>query len=667
MASEIADQEREDVAAVEEMWYVPLGQPIREGWMVFSLDFVLARLQGCVSEPQAMKRTVAWVIIGTIVRFFMAVAQVLFMLLAWMPIISSVLETIARNFTRNEFGFFLRSCYWKARLKHLGADTIIDQGVAIWGPSNVTIGAHCHLDTNVRLASGERRHRQHGSITIGNYVHLGPGVHIAGRGGVEIRDFVGVMANAHLYSATGVVERPEDPGQLISMSHMAPHDQQHIVEGLIVIEEFAFVGMLTLIMPGIRVGRGAVIHPNSQLRHDVPAFANIGGVPPGRQIGWRKPRRLSPHLDRRGPAERARYTPVFISVIVPMRNEISHIEPCLRSLLGQVYPADLMEIIVADGMSDDGSREVVERLAREDSRLRLIDNPELFVPTALNRAIREAKGKYVIRADTHAEYAKDYVRQCVYYSVTTGADNVGGPLITLPGADTLMARCIAAMTSHQIVVGGSRFRSTMKEGYTDTCVFGSWPSDLFERIGYFNEALIRHQDNEFNSRILRYGGQIFQTPKISVRYYNQATLRGLLRQAFRNGKWHVLALIGNLSSFKFRYFAPFGFDCWLLGFALLSLVNPIFHWPLLAAIGIYAFMAVLVTLQISGSHGWAVACLVPSSMFCYHMVYGLGSLAGVVRFGIFGRDARRRAQEGSRPPAAKRSVPATIEMSQGQG
>jgi acetyltransferase-like isoleucine patch superfamily enzyme/ribosomal protein S18 acetylase RimI-like enzyme len=280
-----------------DQWYIPARHKIPHGWMVYTFDFVLATLQGYVTEPQKISRAWYWVILGKLVHAGMAVAQALFMLLAWVPLLSSLFEIVSRTFTRNAIGFFLRACYWKSKLHYLGQDTIIDQNVEIWGPASVSIGYRCHVDTFVRLAAGERRHRQHGYIKIGNYVHLGPGVHIAGRGGVEIHDFVGIMANAHLYSATGVVERPDDPGQLISMSHMAPHDQQHIIESPILIEEYAFIGMMTRILPGVRVGQGAVVHANCELVRSVPAFANIGGIARGRQIGWRKPRRRSLQLE----------------------------------------------------------------------------------------------------------------------------------------------------------------------------------------------------------------------------------------------------------------------------------------------------------------------------------------------------------------------------------
>ncbi len=283
-------------AIVGRLWFVAPPPPVPCGWLVYSTDFVLATLQGCGAQKDKIRRTAGWMIIARLVQGVMAVLQALIMLLAVFPVVSWFLETFVRVFTRNPVGFFLRACFWKARLKSLGQDTIIDQGVEIWGAGNVEIGSCCHINTNVRMAAGEQKHGQHGLIRVGNFVHIGPGAHIAGRGGVEIGDFVGIMAYAHLYSATGAIEHPADPGQLVSMSHTAPNDRQHIVEAPIVIEPYAVVGMMARIMPGVRVGQGAVVHGGTEVTRSVLPFANFAGSARGRLIGWRRPRRRSPNL-----------------------------------------------------------------------------------------------------------------------------------------------------------------------------------------------------------------------------------------------------------------------------------------------------------------------------------------------------------------------------------
>lgn len=285
---------------IEGLWHILPPILPRRGWLVYSLDFIIASLQGCATNPERLRRTSGWLILGLIVQFFAAIGQAVLMLLSLIPVISWFMEILARTFTRNAAGFFLRSCYWKTRLKSLGQNTIIDQGVDIWGPRYVAIGSNCHLDAYVRFKAGERKHGQHGYVEIGDHVHIGPGALIAGRGGIVIEDYVSLSASVRLYSATNTIEHPDDPGRLISMSHVAPPDRQHTIEAPIAIGSYAFLGMKTCVLPGVRIGRGAVIHANCEITRDVPPFANIGGVPRGRQIGWRRPRRRSPRLDEKG-------------------------------------------------------------------------------------------------------------------------------------------------------------------------------------------------------------------------------------------------------------------------------------------------------------------------------------------------------------------------------
>ncbi len=277
-------------------WYVPPKPTPKSGWLVFSSDFILAGMQGCAADPHEVRRTPWWKLVAGFVLANMAVAQCVVMFLSWLPIVSMFMEMFVRTFAGNAAGFFLRACYWKTKLEHLGQDTMIDQYVDIRGPGSVSIGSNSHIDAYVRLKAGERRYGQHGSIKIGNYIHIGPGCILAGRGGLVIEDFVSLSADARLYSASNTIEHPDDPGKLISISHSAPHGQQFVIEKPIVVEEYAFVGMMTCVLPGVRIGRGAIIHPNCEITRDVPPFANVGGVPRGRQIGWRRPRRPSPHL-----------------------------------------------------------------------------------------------------------------------------------------------------------------------------------------------------------------------------------------------------------------------------------------------------------------------------------------------------------------------------------
>lgn len=335
-----------------------------------------------------------------------------------------------------------------------------------------------------------------------------------------------------------------------------------------------------------------------------------------------------------------------VSIVMPMRNEASHVEACLESLLAQDHSN--LEVIVVDGMSDDGSTALVEAIAASDPRVRLLSNPKRIIPAALNIGIRASQADYIVRADCKSRYQPDYVSTCVHYLERAVAENVGGPCVSQPGAPTAMARAIAAISAHPMVMGGSRYRSNMTaEEYTDGVTYGAWPRAIFDQLGYFNEELERGEDNEFNGRILRAGGRILKTPRIVVNYRCRPTLPQFLRQTFQNGFWHFLTLAANPNGVRARHFVPAGWVGWILGFASLALVDIELAWPLAFGASIYSAALLLIAIQLGRMHGLAVAALVPLVVCAFHFVYGLATWAGVLRFGSDPATIRRaRAASG---------------------
>jgi acetyltransferase-like isoleucine patch superfamily enzyme len=283
-------------------WFVAPKPPAPHGWLVFSEEFILRVLQGRYVQHLPAHRTAGWRAFALVLRGAMAAAQFVLMFIAMVPFVSAVMEIIAVHFRRGSMGFFLRSCYWKTKLRHLGQDTLIERGIEIWGARNIEIGSCCHLDTQVRLAAGEGRYGQGGHLSIGDYCHIGPRCHIAGRGGVEIGDFVSIEAGVHVYSATNIMVHPQHPGQLISFSHTAPHEFQTATEATVRIGDYAMVGFDSLVMPGAVIGAGALVHPYTQVIGTYPPFANIVGPGRSRQNGWRRPPKPDPRLPAAAPA-----------------------------------------------------------------------------------------------------------------------------------------------------------------------------------------------------------------------------------------------------------------------------------------------------------------------------------------------------------------------------
>jgi cellulose synthase/poly-beta-1,6-N-acetylglucosamine synthase-like glycosyltransferase len=196
-----------------------------------------------------------------------------------------------------------------------------------------------------------------------------------------------------------------------------------------------------------------------------------------------------------------------VTIIMPIRNEAAFIHRSLGAVIAQDYPQQCLQILVVDGMSTDNTRAIVIDLAARHPNIRLLDNPRQTVPAALNRALQEAQGDIIIRVDGHCEIAPDYIRRCLEAFEQPGADCIGGPLVTV-GNNTL-ARAIALAQSSPFGVGGVAFRTGSSNGrYVDTLAFGAYRREVFDRIGRFDEELIRNQDDEFNFRLIQAGGKI---------------------------------------------------------------------------------------------------------------------------------------------------------------
>ena len=230
-----------------------------------------------------------------------------------------------------------------------------------------------------------------------------------------------------------------------------------------------------------------------------------------------------------------------VSVIVPLRNERSNVEPFVSDLAAQDFEGDL-EVLVADGASDDGSIERLRAAAGEAGLpLQVIDNAAGWVSAGLNACIRAARGDLIVRLDCHSRYPHDYLRRCAEVSEQTGAWNVGGRLVPT-GTSTTERAVACAMDSPFGGIGWTRV-SGDDPVETDTVTFGAFRREVFERVGLFDETLVRNQDDEFNMRLRAAGGTIVLDPAITVAYRPRGSLRGVWRQYFEYGLWRAPVMI----------------------------------------------------------------------------------------------------------------------------
>jgi glycosyltransferase involved in cell wall biosynthesis len=310
----------------------------------------------------------------------------------------------------------------------------------------------------------------------------------------------------------------------------------------------------------------------------------------------------------------------FVTVIVPCRNEKRYIEACLDSILANDYPKDKLEILVVDGMSDDKTRAIIERYAMSYAFIRLLDNPRKITPCALNIGIKNARGDIIIRADAHSKYARDYIKKCVEFLNKTGADSVGGPMRAV-GTDYI-SNAIAFVHNSPFGLGGGKFHNEKWEGEVDTPYLECWPRRVFDKVGLFDERLIRNQDIEFDSRIRKSGGKLLLSPEIKSYYYCRSNLVSLVGQNFKNGLWSIKTIKITPGSLSLRHFVPLLF---VLGLFTSWIIPPIWF----AIIGSYILCSTYFSLRIGIKSGFKYIFIVSVIFLILHLSYGLGSLVGI--------------------------------------
>ena len=321
----------------------------------------------------------------------------------------------------------------------------------------------------------------------------------------------------------------------------------------------------------------------------------------------------------------------LVSVVVPCRNERGYIVECLESILRNNDDWGQLEVLVVDGQSNDGTREILEEYSQRWPQLRWLENPGRTAPAALNIGIRNARGDILMRMDAHCRYPAGYIRKLVMWLEKSGADNVGGVWRILPGSDSMIARAIAVALSDPFGAGNAHYRiGTSEPKWVDTVPFGCYRRNVFERIGLFDEELIRNQDDELNQRLLRNGGRILLVPDVTIDYYARDSIRKVALMHYQYGYFKPLAAqkagrVGTL-----RQVIPAAFLASLLLTLLVSPWLEIARWAFVAILGAYG-VALLISIGRSmPRNGTRVSALLIAVYPAVHFSYGLGWLRGLL-------------------------------------
>jgi GT2 family glycosyltransferase len=292
-----------------------------------------------------------------------------------------------------------------------------------------------------------------------------------------------------------------------------------------------------------------------------------------------------------------------------------------------------MEVIIADGLSTDGTREAIAAFQKDfpDLCVRVVENPQRIIPAGANRAIAAARGEILIRLDGHSTPYPDYVENSVKAHDAGRGTNVGGVWEIQAGAETWSAHSIAAAAAHPLGVGDALYRHAKQAAEVDTVPFGSFRRTLIEQIGPFDESLLTNEDYEFNVRVRKSGGKIWLDPAIRSIYFARSTFSELMRQYWRYGFWKWRMLRRYPETLRWRQALPPLFIISLIGLAVLSIFIPFARSLLAGELLLYFSIMTFAGFQVAWRRRKAYFLVgLPLAIAAMHLAWGSGFLWSIL-------------------------------------
>jgi glycosyltransferase involved in cell wall biosynthesis len=323
----------------------------------------------------------------------------------------------------------------------------------------------------------------------------------------------------------------------------------------------------------------------------------------------------------------------LVSIVVPCRNEKLYIKRCIESIVSSSYPQDKIEIIVVDGISEDGTRELAEELADKYSFVRVLNNEKKILASGWNMGIENSKGDIIITANAHAEIEKEHIKKCISYMNQYKADCVGPVLITHPQDTGIIGEAIAAVMSHPFGVGNSTFRiGANKPNFVDTLHLGAYKREIFEKIGMYNEDLVRSQDIEMHRRLHYAGFNMLLVPDIKVHYYTRSNPKGFFKYGFLNGYWVTNPWSFGVNIASARHLIPMVFVLSIVTPVIISFFISDFYYASYVIVSLYIFISLLASLHKAiNTKKISFFLIMPIIFFIYHITYGVGSIVGFLK------------------------------------
>ena len=319
-----------------------------------------------------------------------------------------------------------------------------------------------------------------------------------------------------------------------------------------------------------------------------------------------------------------------VSVVIPCRNEVHFIHECIEAVFNNSLDKSVeLAVFVVDGMSNDGTRESVIQLQITYQNLYLVDNLKQLTPFSFNLGIQAQSFDFVQIVGARQILSIDYLSKALdVFSNDDSVWCVGGNVENVYINET--GKTISKAMSTAFGMGLGNFRTLTESCFTDTVGTPIYPAWVFERIGFFDEELIRNQDDDFNYRVTKAGGKIWFESEISLKYYVRSNFKGLYRQFYQYGYWKVFVNQKHKVITTIRQLAPPAFVFFLFVSPILILLGSFFLYSTIAVYGIYLLLGIYFSFK--PSKGIREFFKILKTFPILHFSYGIGYLSGIINF-----------------------------------
>ena len=322
-----------------------------------------------------------------------------------------------------------------------------------------------------------------------------------------------------------------------------------------------------------------------------------------------------------------------LSICIIAYNEEQYLPRLLEDIRLQEYPHEYTEVVLIDGNSGDKTKDIMLAFKSEDNgfyNVQVLDNPKRIQAAGWNVAIKSFTGDVLSRIDAHTHIPSDFSRK-VMANIEQGEDVVGGKRPCLIESESKWAKMLLSTENALFGSSISFSKHSEKKTYVKTMFHASYKREVFDKVGLFNEKLLRTEDNEMHYRIRQAGYKLSYDPEIVSYQYARNSLKKMIKQKFANGFWIGLTVKVCPGCISLYHLVPMAFVLAIivtsiiavLGFPILSLIMWGLYW-------LFAFVSMVFSIV---KDGFSFAMLLmPFIFLILHVSYGIGTIGGLFNF-----------------------------------